>query len=198
MRRSARAAGQDAVADVAALVRDHLEDVRRLCALLVDAAGADDLAQETCARAVRSAPSYRGEASGRSWLLGIARHVCLDELRARTRRRRRDARMAPAQPSADASESVTVADLVTRLEPERRAAFVLTQLLGFSYAEAAAACGCPPGTIRSRVARARADLVALVAGDTEPVEAVVGEVVAMLSDARPGRTRRGSDAPRLR
>jgi RNA polymerase sigma-70 factor (ECF subfamily) len=44
---------------------------------------------------------------------------------------------------------------------------VLTQLLGLSYAEAADVAGCPVGTIRSRVARARADLVdALADGAT--------------------------------
>lgn len=36
---------------------------------------------------------------------------------------------------------------------------MLTQLVGLSYAEAAGICGCPVGTIRSRVARARADLI---------------------------------------
>ncbi|MER6596327.1 sigma factor-like helix-turn-helix DNA-binding protein, partial [Micromonospora purpureochromogenes] len=46
-----------------------------------------------------------------------------------------------------------------RLPAERREAFVLTQLLGLSYAEAAAVAGVPVGTIRSRVARARHDLV---------------------------------------
>ena len=40
---------------------------------------------------------------------------------------------------------------------------MLTQLLGCSYAEAAAICGCPVGTIRSRVARAREDLDAMTA-----------------------------------
>jgi RNA polymerase sigma-70 factor (ECF subfamily) len=39
-------------------------------------------------------------------------------------------------------------------------ALVLTALMGFGYAEAAEICGCPVGTVRSRVARARADLVA--------------------------------------
>jgi RNA polymerase sigma-70 factor (ECF subfamily) len=48
------------------------------------------------------------------------------------------------------------------LEPQRRAAFVLTQILGYSYDQAAIACGVPTGTIRSRVARARADLAAEV------------------------------------
>ncbi len=56
-------------------------------------------------------------------------------------------------------EALTVADLLARLDPDRREAFVLTQLLGLPYAEAAEVAGCPVGTIRSRVARARADLV---------------------------------------
>ena len=52
-------------------------------------------------------------------------------------------------------------DVLDRLEPERREAFVLTQLIGLPYAEAAEVVGCPIGTIRSRVARARAQLVEL-------------------------------------
>jgi RNA polymerase sigma-70 factor (ECF subfamily) len=52
------------------------------------------------------------------------------------------------------------------LAPDRRAAFTLTQVLGLSYEEAAQVVGCPVGTIRSRVARARADLVAALAADT--------------------------------
>ena len=48
---------------------------------------------------------------------------------------------------------------VGALTPDRRDAFVLTQLVGLSYPEAAEVCGVPVGTIRSRVARAREDLV---------------------------------------
>jgi RNA polymerase sigma-70 factor (ECF subfamily) len=43
--------------------------------------------------------------------------------------------------------------------PERQEAFVLTQVVGLSYEEAADVIGCPIGTIRSRVARARLDLL---------------------------------------
>jgi RNA polymerase sigma-70 factor (ECF subfamily) len=50
--------------------------------------------------------------------------------------------------------------LLGRLDVDRRTAFVLTQMLGFDYASAAEVCGCPVGTIRSRVARAREQLVA--------------------------------------
>jgi RNA polymerase sigma-70 factor, ECF subfamily len=66
--------------------------------------------------------------------------------------------------AADPAEAVTVRALLAALDPQRREAFVLTQLVGLSYAEAAEVCGCPVGTIRSRVARARADLVAAFGG----------------------------------
>ena len=57
--------------------------------------------------------------------------------------------------------------LVDTLDDDRRAAFVLTQVLGCSYAEAAEVCDTAIGTIRSRVARARADLLdQLRAADT--------------------------------
>jgi RNA polymerase sigma-70 factor (ECF subfamily) len=60
-------------------------------------------------------------------------------------------------------EAVLLRGLVANLDTDRRDAFVLTQLLDLSYAEAAQVCGCPTGTIRSRVARARAreDLIAM-------------------------------------
>ena len=60
-----------------------------------------------------------------------------------------------------------MSELLAALDPDRRAAFVLTQMLGCSYAETAAICGCPVGTIRSRVARAREDLDAMTAGQDE-------------------------------
>jgi RNA polymerase sigma-70 factor (ECF subfamily) len=49
--------------------------------------------------------------------------------------------------------------LLDGLDADRRDALVLTQVLGLSYSEAAEVCGCPLGTIRSRVARARDDLI---------------------------------------
>lgn len=56
-------------------------------------------------------------------------------------------------------ELVELDDVLATLDEDRRSAFVLTQLLGYSYQEAAEVCGCPVGTIRSRVARARGDLI---------------------------------------
>jgi RNA polymerase sigma-70 factor (ECF subfamily) len=63
--------------------------------------------------------------------------------------------------------------LLDTLAPDRREAFIATQVLGLSYAEAAEVCGCPVGTIRSRVARAREDLVTTYRQD-QPVQRTQG------------------------
>jgi DNA-directed RNA polymerase specialized sigma24 family protein len=63
----------------------------------------------------------------------------------------------------DPAAEMALTDLLGHLHPERRAAFVLTQVVGLSYAEAAKVCHCPVGTIRSRLARARSELVAMFA-----------------------------------
>lgn len=170
--RLALAARDGDVRALDAFVDTAYEQVWRLCGSLVDRASADDLAQESFLRAVRALARYRGEAAARTWLLSIARRACMDELRARTRRRRRDGSLRekmPARPptTADVGEELVVADLLARLETERRTAFVLTQVLGLTCEEAAEVCTCPAGTIRSRVARARAELLAMV-GDHGP------------------------------
>lgn len=155
--------------DEAALVgflRRTQADVWRFVAHLVDRGSADDLTQEVYLRAVPALAGFRGEAPARLWLLAIARRTCADELRRRARRRRilggapLDLDAAAGLPvAADPTGGVDVASLVGGLEPDRRSAFVLTQVLGLPYDEAARVCGVPVGTIRSRVARARAELL---------------------------------------
>jgi RNA polymerase sigma-70 factor, ECF subfamily len=138
-------------------------EVWRLCAHLVGRAEADDLTQDTFTRVVRALPAFRGDASGRTWLLSIARRACADEVRRYVRARRRDARLVSAVAAEpDGSPTAEIALLLAELDPEQRTAFVLTQLHGLAYADAAEVCGVPVGTIRSRVARARERLVATV------------------------------------
>ncbi len=149
-------------AAVARFVRESQADVWRLVAHLVDRDAADDLTQEVYERALKALPSFRGDSSARTWLLSIARRTCVDTIRRRTRMRTREERLrvlAADRSVTAGAHAVELDDLLARLDADRRSAFVLTQLLGFSYAEAAAVCGCPVGTIRSRVARARADLI---------------------------------------
>lgn len=172
----ALAAGRGDRAALAAFVRATQRDVHRFLVHLGSAREADDLAQETYLRALRSLPSFAGRSSGRTWLLSIARHVAADAVRTAVRRPHPigvpdwDALIgrAPALVHGSGDETVVLRQLVAALGPDRREAFVLTQVLGLGYAEAAEVCGCPIGTIRSRVARAREDLVAAM--DSRPGE----------------------------
>ena len=82
------------------------------------------------------------------------------------RRRRLDdvlRRRAIGECAPDPASLTSANDLLNQIPDERRGAFVLTQLLGLSYEETAAVEGVAIGTIRSRVARARAQLVDLLA-----------------------------------
>ncbi len=144
------------------LAVEHYATVRGMCTRLVDGASADDLAQETFLRALRSIDRYRGEAPPMAWLATIVRRVCADEIAARRRERERRERLTNAAPRVvepDPTGTVDLTDLVARLPEEQREAFVLTAVLGLSYLEAAQSMGTPVGTVRSRVSRARDRLV---------------------------------------
>ena len=148
------------------LIRATQERVRRLCTTLGSGDDVDDLVQETYLRAWRSLPGFRGDSTTfLVWLLRIARNTCADQVRRRTRRRHllRRLSLAPRDDLvAGPPGRLELDDLLDRLPPDWRDAFVLTQVVGLAYAEAAAVCECPIGTIRSRVARARGRLVALL------------------------------------
>lgn len=169
LNRLARAAGAGDDDALRAFVTRTYNDVRRFCASILGEQDADDAAQSTYAQAVRSLATFRGQSSARTWILSIARHVCTDELRARGRKRRRDQLLEPTEKlmTADPGQQAAVADLLRQLGPERRTAFVLTQMLGLSYEETARVCDCPVGTVRSRVARARSDLLQILGSGFE-------------------------------
>ncbi|MFE9031806.1 sigma-70 family RNA polymerase sigma factor [Streptomyces iakyrus] len=158
---------------VRALHRDVIRYVAHLCA---DPQAVDDLAQDTFLRALGSLHRFEGRSSARTWLLAIARRAVADSIRC-TAVRPRPADLPDWEPAAELAQprglpgfddGVALLELLAGLPDERRQAFVLTQLLGLPYAEAAALSNCPVGTVRSRVARARATLLALLAAAEEP------------------------------
>lgn len=168
--RLALSAGRGDRAALEEFVRATQRDVWRFVAHLADVGSADDLTQETYLRALRSLPQFAARSSARGWLLSIARRVTVDQVRSAMARPRISrsadwAEVADAQHHARNAGLAGFTDvielnlLLDALEPERREALVLTQVLGMSYAEAAEVSGCPVGTVRSRVARARDDLL---------------------------------------
>jgi len=170
----ALAAGRGDADAVAAFVRATQADVHRFLVHLSGPAEAEDLTQETYLRALRTLPSFEGRASARTWLLSVARRVSVDAVRTAVRRPRtsgvEDWEMVAdrtTQARSAEHEAVLLRSLVDELAPDRREAFVLTQMLGMGYAEAADVCDCPVGTIRSRIARAREDLVRALDADAD-------------------------------
>ena len=160
------AAGGDAAA-FDSLVRATYRDVWRFCAHLDRSEAADDLTQEVFVRALRSLAGYRGECSARTWLFVIARRTVADAIRARRRRMRLDRAVNHFDAAPDPTGHIDALQLVADLDLDRREAFVLTQIVGLSYADAAEVCRCAVGTIRSRVARARSELAEGIAASQE-------------------------------
>ncbi|MBK8464072.1 MAG: sigma-70 family RNA polymerase sigma factor [Nigerium sp.] len=163
-------AGRGDRAALSAFIRTSQADVWRFVARAAGTQVADDLAQETYLRVIGALPAFEGRSSARSWLLSIARRVVVDRVRyevARPRMVGMDAADldALAPDGFDDTSRIEVEQALAALDPDRRMALVLTQLMGFSYADAARICSCAVGTIRSRVARARADLVAEMRGN---------------------------------
>lgn len=151
-------------------VRALQADVWRFHAYRAGSGAADDLTQETFVRAFGSLPRFAGRSTSRAWLLSIARRVVVDSIRSAMARPRLHAgddwetaaetRAAQQHSGRTFEDMVETRILLDGLEPERREALVLTQILGLSYQEAADVCAVPVGTIRSRIARAREDLLA--------------------------------------
>jgi RNA polymerase sigma-70 factor (ECF subfamily) len=162
LRECAAAAAEGDNIAVAEFVRRTEQAVWQVCAVLGSEGEVEDLVQETYLRALRALGSFRGDAPVRLWLLSVARRTCADHVRRRQRQRllldRLVTTMSPGEAAVAIGGHLHTRELLQLLDPDRREAFALTQLGGLSYEEAAAAVGCPIGTIRSRVARARADL----------------------------------------
>ncbi|WP_046204819.1 RNA polymerase sigma factor [Corynebacterium argentoratense] len=141
------------------------KDVWRLLAHLSSPDTADDLTQETFLRVLGALPRFAARSSARTWILSLARRTWVDSIRHDRARPLKSATeyedaQATTPTSNSWSEWVDARLLIDELPEERREALILTQVLGFSYEEAAKIAGVRVGTIRSRVARARADIIA--------------------------------------
>ncbi|MER6232070.1 MULTISPECIES: sigma-70 family RNA polymerase sigma factor [Streptomyces] len=148
----------------------HRDVWRYVAHLSGETQAADDLTQDVFLRAFTGLPGFEGRSSARTWLLSIARRTVADSFRraaARPRLADRDdwqraAEQAQPCGTPGFDEGVALAELLSSIQADRREAFVLTQLLGIPYKEAATVIGCPVGTVRSRVARARITLIELL------------------------------------
>ena len=165
------------------LLRQHQPQVYAVCRRLTgNDADALDATQDALISIVRGLDRFDGRARFSTWCYRIATNAALDELRRRKRRPSlslvddRGAVAEPADPQAgEAAAQVDERDRLDAalgaLSPEFRAAVVLRDLCQLDYAEIAEVLDVPPGTVRSRIARGRAQLAELLDGNqTDPTQ----------------------------
>ncbi len=141
---------------------------------------AEDLLQEVLLRVLKGLPKFRGEAKFKTWLFGIATHVCLDHLRQR-HRWRVEAQLIGEQETDSSSEELdqltalmSEPDFVYEirehiafcfscisrtLPPEKQAALMLREVLGFTAQEAARILEISEPVLRHRLSAARATMI---------------------------------------
>lgn len=157
------------------LVLDYQHQVyNQAYRMMGDPASASDATQEAFIKAYRNIESFRG-GSFRSWLLRIVTNCCYDEFRRRKRRPAtsfedmgdvdEEANPALINGRESPEESVERDELaralqsaISTLPPHHRTVLILSDVQGFSYAEIAETVDIPLGTVKSRLARARANL----------------------------------------
>jgi len=141
--------------------------LRRFAVALANAQQADDLVQETLLLACDKIRLFDGRSEMLPWLITILRNQFYSEHR-RRRREVEDVDGAYAETLTTGPTQIAYAEhanlraALLKLPREMREALLAVGYSGLSYQEAAQACGCPVGTIRSRVHRARESLAALL------------------------------------
>jgi RNA polymerase sigma-70 factor, ECF subfamily len=136
-----------------------------------NSAEAEDLVQETYLRALRSVGQLRPDGNVKSWLFTILRNIWLNQVRhkrtvpemAEIDDRSRaiepvDAGKDPHEVYVSSIERGRVRDAIQQLPVEFREIIILREYEELSYQEIAALLDCPPGTVMSRLARARSKL----------------------------------------
>ncbi|MFN4113644.1 MAG: sigma-70 family RNA polymerase sigma factor [Sphingomonadaceae bacterium] len=184
-------------ADRAAFKRELSEAIPHLRAFARGLCGrpdmADDLVQETLLKAWAAQNRFEPGTSFRAWTFVILRNVYLTEMRRNRFRGEYDETQAERilVTSETQEEPIHLADMrraLMALPDERREALLLVGAGGFSYEEAAQICGCPVGTIKSRVGRARAAVAAMLEssdmprGDGEPAATAHAAIIQEMED----------------
>lgn len=161
------------LSDGQSLKADLIAAIPNLRAFAVSICGnpdrADDLVQETLVKAWGSLGSFAEGTNLTAWLFTILRNIYYSEFRKRRREAPDpDGAIASARLIAPESQNAHMdfldfREALQKLPLDQREALILVAASGMSYEEAAEICGCAPGTMKSRVNRARNRLTELMA-----------------------------------
>ena len=154
---------------------------KRALRFLGNASDAEDAVQDALLSAYRHLGQFRGQAQLSTWLMTIVTNAALMQLRRRHNRyfsldqeqgeegltfseRLRDSKPSPEEVCSTEEARNRMVEAVQRLSPKLRRAFQLRDIDGLTTKEAARALGVPEGTVKARLARARAKLAGVVRG----------------------------------
>jgi len=148
------------------LLRRHYDRVHAVCRRIAGSSrDADDACQEAMIKIVRNLPRFDGRSSFGTWAYRIATNAALDELRRRRRRPGLSDDDVADRPDLDAAapieqlaDRLLLDDAIAALGDEIRATLVLRDVANLDYGEIADALDIPIGTVKSRIARGRAQL----------------------------------------
>ena len=143
-------------------------------ALSRNAADADDLAQATIERALRSRDQWQPGTRLDSWLYRIMRNLWIDTVRARGRRDRHEAPEDAQDVGEDPREAMDASmelqramSAMERLPDEQREVVALILIEGFGYREVSEMLELPIGTVSSRLVRGRMALLEMLGGNSD-------------------------------
>jgi len=159
------------------VVLPHLDDAFNLARwLTADRTDAEDVVQEACMRALRGIGGFSG-GNARAWVLRIVRHTAYSWMR---KNRPKSFELVEDWESIEAAESsawdvempetaviakaeaALIEAAIAALPAVFRETLILREVSGLSYREIAEVTGAPAGTVMSRLARARQEVIALI------------------------------------
>lgn len=158
------------------LVRSYGNDVLRLATVILGSGElAEDVHQETFIRVMRAWGGFRGDASEKTWITGIAVNVCRDMMRSAWRKKvvvsDEAVLLAPSMVTEDEAERrvdrTVLRDAMAKLPVQLREALVLYYYHDLDVKAIAGIQKVPQGTVKSRLHKARALMAELMGGEQD-------------------------------
>ncbi|MBE7037161.1 MAG: sigma-70 family RNA polymerase sigma factor [Ruminococcaceae bacterium] len=169
------------------LIRDYEKRILNYCfRMMGNLSDAEDAAQEVFVKIFRFIDSFNGQSSFSTWLYRIASNVCLDLLRKAKRQPKdtvsiyqendegeeysiaiEDTEPDPYERAQLSEAQKVLKEALNQLSDEHKQVIILRDIEGLSYEEIAEAMGTAPGTVKSRINRARQMLKKLLEKDKE-------------------------------
>lgn len=149
--------------EIIAIYDRHVNTVYRVCySFMKNIPETEDMVQETFLRLIASGKAFENERHEKAWLIVTASNLCRDSLKKWWRRSEPLEEMQIAATQESHSE---VLEAVMRLPADYKTAVYMFYYEGYSTEEIAAYLSISPGTVRSRLTRARKKLKDILGGD---------------------------------